>query len=627
MSSKTGDELWGDNLATNLACESEFFSCALGNDSVAALPAESTEAGITVVLKRVRNTNWDRPLQNWYQRVDEYLEENLRHEGYGVLNTYMCCAGSHCVDATHQCPARECEGIPEWRCVDQECLRELMFCTWCILATHSHHPTHFVEKWNGSNFARKRTWLQELGLRVQLGHPPAKAHDFVLCDLSGVHELSVDFCGCQIGNLPPTDRRIQLLRARWWPAMITSPNTCATFRMLRLFQTLNCLGKLTAYDFLRWLEKCTNHDGLDKPPDRTAASLLCTLFDNGARSSNRRERSWVICGRRERNATGGIGARLSSMSSTRLELGRGMGECASSLKLSKHSVSSEAADPIMGDGCMKRYGEDGYNSHIAKHVDEAEILNCSGFKAMFQANAKRTKGLRTMGVGGITCSRHNMWRVNDIGDLEYRQCNMDFILLVTLIAFELLWLIISYDITCQYAINFWTRMSAVQERMWLKLVPSNTTTSGVIPRSLSIECRAPGTPMVKILSKTGHSLSGPQAQRDSWGQDCVRRRWRTFSDFTTTIDCWLCPKRLAVAMMGAVRHKAMLDAFTNGLEEENPEQVKRWRALVDEWESKQHKAGEITLEIAKEELMRTENGDEVEHEHTPSWYSPYFSKI
>jgi hypothetical protein len=90
-------------------------------------------------------------------------------------------------------------------------------------------------------------------------------------------------------------------------------------------------------------------------------------------------------------------------------------------RLGNRCVSSEAVDPILGDGfgyfCC-RYGEDGYYAHIAKHVDEEEISNCSGFRAMFLANSKRVRGLRTTGVGGVTCSRHNMWRANGIGDLQ-----------------------------------------------------------------------------------------------------------------------------------------------------------------------------------------------------------------
>jgi hypothetical protein len=37
---------------------------------------------------------------------------------------------------------------------------------------------------------------------------------------------------------------------------------------------------------------------------------------------------------------------------------------------------------------------------------------------MFPANRKRVKGLHTTGVGSVTCTRHNMWRLNGIGDLQ-----------------------------------------------------------------------------------------------------------------------------------------------------------------------------------------------------------------
>jgi hypothetical protein len=85
------------------------------------------------------------------------------------------------------------------------------------------------------------------------------------------------------------------------------------------------------------------------------------------------------------------------------------------------NVSSEEADPILGDGMgffARREGEDGYKAHIAKHVNEREISSCSGFQAMFLANTKQVKGLRTSGIGRVTCSRHNMWRANGMGDLQ-----------------------------------------------------------------------------------------------------------------------------------------------------------------------------------------------------------------
>ncbi|KAJ7042736.1 hypothetical protein C8F04DRAFT_945140, partial [Mycena alexandri] len=139
----------------------------------------------------------------------------------------------------------------------------------CVVAAYAQLPTHFLERWNGKHFKRKRDWLQRLGLRIQLNHPPgsicpyrqAAPKDFVLYDLTGLHEINVDFCGCHApGTDKPEAHRRQLMRACWWPATVNHPNTCTTFQVLRLFQVLNCLGKVSAYDFLRGLEKCTNHD-------------------------------------------------------------------------------------------------------------------------------------------------------------------------------------------------------------------------------------------------------------------------------------------------------------------------------------------------------------------------------
>jgi hypothetical protein len=58
------------------------------------------------------------------------------------------------------------------------------------------------------------------------------------------------------------------MRVRWWPATAKNPKTCATFAVLRQFQLLNCLGKVSAHDFVGSLELLTNNDGLTPPPVR-----------------------------------------------------------------------------------------------------------------------------------------------------------------------------------------------------------------------------------------------------------------------------------------------------------------------------------------------------------------------
>jgi hypothetical protein len=58
------------------------------------------------------------------------------------------------------------------------------------------------------------------------------------------------------------------MRVCWWPATARAPQTCATFAVVRLFRTLNCLGKVSAHDFLKSLELLTNSDGLSPVPVR-----------------------------------------------------------------------------------------------------------------------------------------------------------------------------------------------------------------------------------------------------------------------------------------------------------------------------------------------------------------------
>jgi hypothetical protein len=125
-----------------------------------------------------------------------------------------------------------------------------------------------LQEWNGTFFERRS--LSSLGLVMQLGHPvgyscsnPARAHkDFVVIDTTGIHNITVNFCLCD-GRL---EKRQQLMRVCWWPATVRDPQTCATFAVVRLFRMLNCLGKISAHDFLRSLEFMSNNDGLHPVP-------------------------------------------------------------------------------------------------------------------------------------------------------------------------------------------------------------------------------------------------------------------------------------------------------------------------------------------------------------------------
>ncbi|KAJ7021706.1 hypothetical protein C8F04DRAFT_972352, partial [Mycena alexandri] len=415
----------------------------------------------------------DRPLHFFYPLEDEFVDESLRREGRGARHVYARCAGTLC-DARRECPNRRCDGAAEWRCVDQGCYGEIMHCTRCVVAAHAQHSTHFIE-------ASRRNWLQKLGLRVQLGHPPGE-----IC------EYSVDFCGCKTADGREHEEHWrQLMRACWWPATVSAPNTCATFQVLRLFQILNCLGKLSAYDFLRGLEKCTNNDGENKPPDRRKPFMVIVREWREVKRVKRRKQGYHKGGVKE-IAKGALAEKCRACPQVGWNMLEGWEKANpfyrffyflflaqdANFRLSNHSVFSEAVDPIIGDGLgyfCQREGDEGYKAHIAKHVNEQEISNCSGFQAMFMANSKRINGLRSTGVFGVTCSRHNMWLPNGLGDLQVgeRFCNGDFVLLAALMIFNVLWLVVSYDIACQYVIHFWEWMGRMPAAMQLKLAPSD----------------------------------------------------------------------------------------------------------------------------------------------------------
>ncbi|KAF8162287.1 hypothetical protein K438DRAFT_1775989 [Mycena galopus ATCC 62051] len=479
-----------EDAATNAALEAADFSYSMGDLS---LPPEEQQVP---VQKRKQYVNSNYPMMTWMEHRDEYLEEMLRLEGRGAPISHTSCASCE-------------EDSPLFRCANQ--------------------------KWNGEYFDRLS--LYELGLVTQLGHPPGyscpsarAAHkDFVVIDVTGIHNVRVQFCECD----SRVKHRQQLMRMRWWPATVKDPQTCATFAVVKLFQIINCLGKVSAYDFVRSLELLTNNDGLTPPPDRRRSFRHIVRQYRMLLMMKRAGRGHSSSGV-QGTAQGELALRCRACPQDGRNLPDGWNninwdvmpedlrykyflflaqDC--NFRLINRDMSTGAQDPIIDDGLGYFVNHAKYTRFLRDHVSEEEISNCSGFQAMFLANRKRVKGLRTTGVGGVTCARHNMWRPNGIGDLQLGERRM-----------------------------------------------KENVTEG-------------------------------QTHRDAF------------------------------------------DAFNTALEEKAPDLVAKWKAWVHEWESKQHIDGaaspfevqekvttmkDIRLKLAKEELLHSGEGAEVEREDTPSTF-------
>ncbi|KAJ7469033.1 hypothetical protein FB451DRAFT_1352272 [Mycena latifolia] len=645
---------WQEDAAMNAAREAPDFSYDLGDHS---LPVDVQPEAPPV--KKPRNENSDYPLKAFMEFRDEFFDEMLRLEGRGDTIAYAACAGCGAADPILHCEHQQCHGVQ-------------MHCQKCIVSQHKLLPTHWVQEWNGDFFEPRS--LADLGLVVQLGHPPgyncpsaSNAHkNFCVIDVTGIHTVKVCFCECDAR----IKHRQQLMRVQWWPASVKKPQTCATFAVVRLFQIVNCLGKVSAHNFMRSLELLTNNDGLKPPPNRQRAF----------RNIVRQYRMTLMMKRAGRGHSpsgvhGTAQGELTLPCRACPQPGRNMPEgwdkinwnempedlryknflflaqdC--NFRLINRDVSSAGKDPIIGDGLGYFVNNEKYMKFLHAHVSEEEISSCSGFQAMFLANRKRVKGLRTTGVGGITCACHNMWRPNGIGDLQLgeRFCNMDFIFFSAVLNTIIFYLILSYDIACQYGKNFWSRMASLPPEFHLKLEPSQAwfkvPNFHLPPHKPS--CHSPfsfhfmwgaGRTHGETVEQNWEFTNGAAALTKMMGMGARHATLEDLFGFHNWCRqvSWrgIFTKRMRENVTEGQVHRDAFDAFNAALEEEVPELVGKWKAWVTEWESKQHTDSmlspfevkekemtvkEIRLKLSKEELLHNGEGEEVEREDTPSTF-------
>lgn len=100
------------------------------------------------------------------------------------------------------------------------------------------------------------------------GHSPSSpclgarvAEDFTILDTTGFHVVTVVLCNCQ-------HRRSlveQLLRARLWPATVGNPRTAVTFGLLKFFQLLSFMSKVSIEEYYHALERTADNTGT-RPP-------------------------------------------------------------------------------------------------------------------------------------------------------------------------------------------------------------------------------------------------------------------------------------------------------------------------------------------------------------------------
>ncbi|KAJ7454342.1 hypothetical protein B0H11DRAFT_2244997 [Mycena galericulata] len=442
---------------------------------------ETTE-GASLLGKRKEYASTRDPMSQWRPLKGFFLDELNRHEALGDDTADPQCG--HC--STHfnitgaACP-------PLFKCY--EC-GDYLQCQECCLENHKRTPLHVLREWNG-NFWVPRT-LESIGLVYQLGHgglpcifPDDKIHRMVVIEAPIIHQIKFRYCKCEKSDT--AENLEQLMRNGWYPATVTDPATCATFRSLEAFRLYSVVGNMNVKDFVTSMERVT---------DATASTGMTWLPDR-YKQFQRMARQWAFLKRLQR---AGRGHDPTGVDATKL------GECAvncwvcphdgrnlppdwrnvdpkyrflymlllaidANFRLKNRMRVNEIDDPSLGPGWGYWVEPERYKRHLQKYVHEKDMSTCIAFAALLQKDTRLTTGLRVSGVGGCVCARHECMRPNGLGDLQKgeRYANMDFIVMSALAGFSLLLLTLSYDIACQWKTNLHERNSKLPEEIRLPL--------------------------------------------------------------------------------------------------------------------------------------------------------------
>ncbi|KAF9014455.1 hypothetical protein BDZ89DRAFT_1142297 [Hymenopellis radicata] len=527
----------------------------------------------------------------------EFLYELLRLKGRGGADTSRC----------HTC------GLPDgaiYRC--KQCCVKRLVCKECCVAAHSRLPLHIIRQWDGEKF--DKVTLRSMGLRVYLGHddgsrcfmPRWDPHPLVVMHVNGLHEVSVRYCNC----LKATPRRVQLLRFGWYPATVQRPATCATLQVLDFFHGLTLNGKLSAYNFYKTMVYLTDALGIKVPKKRYQPLLrmirqyrhLLMMMRAGKGS----EKDGVSHFKRGELTIQCPACPIPTVNlppdwKERVDryLYRKIVSVDACFRLTNLFRSNQSVDPSLHPGAGYMLEDIGdYGMHILNNATQKDINTCSGFKAIAHADAKWHTGMRSTGVLAVCCSRHEMVSSQGVGNLQKgeRYCNSDYVVCSALRdSHDLKDVLFSYDIACQWIINFPERMEALPEDLQL---PDDMDVSAAIPKGHcpghQIACqiawamgiqvgvgRTDGEAIERLWAFVRMCASsikemGPGSRADTLDDQFGFHNWCKLIGLGLTF-----LRRSVKAKGQGIKQTALHDDFTAHLP---PDVVARWTEWVEAWE-------------------------------------------
>jgi hypothetical protein len=86
--------------------------------------------------------------------------------------------------------------------------------------------------------------------------PKDNIHKMVVIEVPIIHQIQMRYCACEKSD--DADNLQQLMRNGWFPATVTDPGTCATFRSLEAYRLYSVVGNMNVRDFITALNRVTD---------------------------------------------------------------------------------------------------------------------------------------------------------------------------------------------------------------------------------------------------------------------------------------------------------------------------------------------------------------------------------
>ncbi|KAJ3562360.1 hypothetical protein NP233_g9626 [Leucocoprinus birnbaumii] len=422
------------------------------------------------------------------------------------------CAGTRANKSCSSCPPPNCDSpsfastpntalpspnVALYRCLD--CFHSEETCSDCILIQHRHLPFHRIQKWTGTHF--EKTTLATLGYILHLGHEgsPCKMNDenpveCVVVHTNGIHTLPIGFCKCKPKN---HSRLVQLVSNRLFPSTVDIPRTMFTFHVLEDFHRHSLSSKSSAYDYYEALKRHNDAAFPRNVPDRYASLLLVMRFWRFLSLCRWAGQEHKIDGVLTHRRPGSVAVWCPACPEIGFNVDEDTLKCAwegkthiytlfisadGNFRLQLKRKNHDPKDRALNNGNAYFVETAAYKEHLKTLQAPTEESTCAKLKAVRQQDRVKFKDAIVSGLVGFQCTRHGQWMSQGMVDLEKGETysRTDYALAHALgkEALRQRWIMLSYDIWCQYHRNLPKRF----KEKFDYLLPTIEAMRGAIPK-------------------------------------------------------------------------------------------------------------------------------------------------